>query len=97
LRHNPTPDVEVIRNLGTGRIADGKLRSLDQPGLDRIRQREVAHHPRQWTVGILADAAYEIRRRREIDAEVDPTQLVDTIQPLDPDGRLFVELVDSES
>ena len=37
--------------------------------------------------------AEEVRRRREVDAEVDAAQLVDAVQPVDPDRRLLEELL----
>ena len=38
-------------------------------------------------------APEEVGRGRQIDAEVDAAQLVDAVQPLDPDRRLLEELL----
>ncbi len=93
LRFDPSPDVEVAGDLGAGGVAHGELRDLDQPGLDRVGEREVADHPRERPVGVLADAPQEVRRRREVDAEVDAAELVDAVEPVDPHRGFLVELL----
>jgi hypothetical protein len=69
------------------------LRDFDQPGLDGVGQAEVAHNPRKNRIRRRAGAANEIRGRRQIDAEIDPSQLVDPVEAVHPDGRLFDEVV----
>ena len=52
---------------------------------------EIADHPWERPIGVLSDAAEEIGRCRQVDAEVDAAQLVDAVQSLDPDRR-FLEI-----
>ncbi len=85
------PDIEVTRDCLPGRVADRKLRNLDQPRLDGINQAEVAHDPRERPIGLLPDFAKEIRRRRKIDADIDAAELVDAVEPIHPDGGLLLE------
>ena len=49
----------------------GELRDLHQPRLDRVGQPEVADDPREDPVRVLAGAREVVRRRGEVDAEVD--------------------------
>ena len=75
------------------RVAHGKLRNLRQPRLDGVDQAEIADDPRKGPVRVLADAAQVIRRGRQVEAEIDAPQLVDAVQPVDPDRGLLEELV----
>ena len=84
------PDVEVAGNFRAGGIADGQLRNLHQAGLDGVDQAEVADDPGERLIRLLPDATKEIRRCRQVDAEVDPPHPVDAVQPLDPDGGFFL-------
>jgi len=85
--------VEVAGHLASGRVADGKLGNLDEPGLDRVGEAEVAHDPREGPVRVLTHPAEEVRCRREVQAEVDSSQRVDAVQALDPDRGLLEELL----
>ena len=91
LGQDPVPDVEVTRDRRPGRVADRELGNLDQPRLDGVDQAEVAHDPRERPVGLLPDPAKEVRGCREVDADVDATELLDAVQPVDPDRRLLLE------
>lgn len=57
LGQDPVPDVEVARDCGTRRVAHGKLRYLDEPGLDGVNQTKVGDHPRKGPVSFLPDSA----------------------------------------
>ena len=94
LGQDPAPDVEIARDLGARRVAHGELGDLDQPRLDRVGQAEVAHHPGEDPVRILAYPAEEIGRRGEVEAEVDPAQPVDPVETVHPDGGLPEEFLD---
>ena len=63
-RQDIPPDIEIAGDLAAGRIAHRELRDLDQAGFDRIRQPEIAYHPREYRVGRDAGTANEIGCRR---------------------------------
>jgi hypothetical protein len=84
LRQDPAPDVEVAGDGSAGRVAHGELRDLDEAGLDGIGQREVADDPRKRPVRLASDAAEEVRRGRQIHAEVDAAKLLDAVETVDP-------------
>ena len=93
LAHDPAPDVEVRGLLLPARVGVRELRDLDQAGLDRVREAEVAYDPREDPVRVLAGPCEVVRRRRKVDAEVDAAMLVDAVEAVDPDRRLVRELV----
>src|SRR5437667_12660403 len=84
------PDVEVAGNCCSGRVAHCELRNLHQAGFNRINQPEVADDPWERPVRCLPNSPQEIRRCRKIDAEIDATQLLNSVQTFDP-HRGFLE------
>ena len=61
---------------------------LTRPEFDRVHEAEVRDNPREDLVRVVADPADVVGRSRQIDAQVDPTVLVDLVEAVNPDGRL---------
>jgi len=93
LLDDPLPDIEIAGNLCAGRISHRQLRYLDQTRFNRLDQPEIADHPREGLIRLLADATEIVWRGRQIDAEVDAAQLVYLVEPVDPYGCLLEELI----
>ena len=54
---------------------------------------KITHHPREGSIGILPDTTEKVRSGGQIHAEVNAAQFMDAIEPIDPDRRLFEELL----
>src|SRR5437667_11329089 len=89
LRENPMPNVEVAGNCRPSRVAYRELRNLHQAGFNCINQPEIAHNPWERAVRCLPNSPQEIRRCRKIDAEIDATQFLDSVQTFDPHRGFF--------
>jgi len=88
------PQVAEDRHLFAGDVVGHRHTwQLDDPALDGVHQREVAHRPGEERAFGVARAAQKERRRRQIDDAGEPKLAVDRFQPRNPETRRLVVLV----
>lgn len=94
LRTDVLPEVAVHRHLrARDVVGDRDTRQLDDPRLDGVHQREVAHRPREQRSFGVSGPAKEERGRGQVDDPSHPQLPLHDLQAGDPEaGRLVVLL-----
>jgi len=88
------PQVAEHRHFVAGDVlGDRDARQLDDPALDRVHEREVAHRPWEQRALGIAGAAQEERRGGEVDDAAHAELAVDGFEAGNPQARRLVALL----